>query len=516
MALDVCQREGNAVSRVVKTSYATGLTASSVLALLAVLLSPPQRVPATGDLAAAFAFSENSGTTAEDASGNGNHGTLLNGVTWTESGRFGTGLSFEGGDDRVDIANSSSVSPTSAITLSAWVRTEQITSQYVFYKVSSSNPVYALKLHASGNVAGQFVIGGVMHALGSETRYIPNEWMYVTVTYDGSMIRLYLNGQLEGSEAASGSIGTSSGSLLLGGAPSEDPLEGRLDEVRIYSRALSQAEIWADMFGPVDSTAPLTVTFQEPAANARVLTTTALAATFGRAMNAASISTSTLQLRDSALNLISTTVTFDAVRHRAQVTPSSPLTPGVTYTLTVHGGSTGVVAADGALMTEDVVWSVTVAGVDGSPVAAWNFDGGTGVTSADVTGNGNTAAVVNGAWTAQGHSGASLSLDGVDDAAQAADSPTLNPVNAVTFTLWARPTQVASQYLLYKGQSSPALALKLHSTGVAVASMNIGGIVRAVPGVTACAVNEWVHLAATYDGSTLRVYVNGVEDAMNR
>ena len=86
----------------------------SPLAVATTDAAPP---PPPG-LVGAWAFSEGSGTTAAEASGNGNVGTIT-GAQWTTQGRFGDALSFDG-NGTVRVANAPSLNFSSAMTLSAW------------------------------------------------------------------------------------------------------------------------------------------------------------------------------------------------------------------------------------------------------------------------------------------------------------------------------------------------------------------------------------------------------------
>jgi hypothetical protein len=77
-------------------------------------------------------------------------------------------------------------------------------------------------------------------------------WTHLATTYDGVTLRLYVNGSLVGSRDIAGGIHTSSSPLRLGGnAIWGEYFGGRLDEVRIYNRALSQTEIQAGMTSPM-------------------------------------------------------------------------------------------------------------------------------------------------------------------------------------------------------------------------------------------------------------------------
>ena len=71
-------------------------------------------------------------------------------------------------------------------------------------------------------------------------------------TYDGATLRLYINGVQAASVAMSGSIATSNGPLRIGGNSLwGEFFQGRIDEVRVYGRTLTQTEIQNDMNTPV-------------------------------------------------------------------------------------------------------------------------------------------------------------------------------------------------------------------------------------------------------------------------
>jgi hypothetical protein len=91
-------------------------------------------------------------------------------------------------------------------------------------------------------------IGSVEQLLQGGARLTANVWAHLAATYDGAMLRLYVNGVQVASRAQTGLITTTTGPLRTGGnAIWGEYFQGRLDEVRVYNRALSQAEIQADM-----------------------------------------------------------------------------------------------------------------------------------------------------------------------------------------------------------------------------------------------------------------------------
>ena len=104
------------------------------------------------------------------------------------------------------------------------------------------------------------ISGGVDRDLRGASALTTNTWSHLAATYNGSALTLYLNGVSIGTQAGTGSIATSTGALRLGGnAIWPEWFQGDIDEVRVYNRSLSAAEIQTDMnasVGNPDSTAP--------------------------------------------------------------------------------------------------------------------------------------------------------------------------------------------------------------------------------------------------------------------
>ena len=187
--------------------------------------SPPP--PSPSGLVAAYSFGEGAGTVVTDASGNGNTGSLGSGVTWTAAGRFGSALAFNGAN------------------LYKWnavlMKEQPGEFLYALYSGSSSHRRPYVYFNTSTTSAGERGASG--------SKWLPlNAWSHLAGTYDGASLKLYVNGQLVRSQAVSGPIATSTGPLRIGGNSIWDQyFEGRIDEVRIYNRALSESEIQVDM-----------------------------------------------------------------------------------------------------------------------------------------------------------------------------------------------------------------------------------------------------------------------------
>jgi hypothetical protein len=241
-------------------------------------------------LVLAYGFNTGSGNFAYDSSGQQNIGTI-SGATWTTSGKFGNALSFNGSTSKVTVGDASCFHLTTGITLEAWVyltgfpsdletilckQSKSLTPSYTFYitphgtaQNDSLKPELPLGLN-TGNVW-----------CTSSTRISLNTWTHVAATFDGSTCKIYVNGNLTGQLAATGSINVTDDVIMVGANNGEGMGEGerflgRMDELRIYNRALSQAEIQTDMNTPVGSPAgspPSAPTLSSPANGATGIAT---------------------------------------------------------------------------------------------------------------------------------------------------------------------------------------------------------------------------------------------------
>jgi hypothetical protein len=127
-------------------------------------------MPATGEVAAAFAFSEGTGSTTADFSGNSNTGTLINGPAWSPAGRYGDALLFDGFDDAVVVPHSSSLDLGASVMLEAWIHpTATVPTGTILRKDGASGSPYALGLTAEGR---PYVT--VTTSAGATTFYGPN------------------------------------------------------------------------------------------------------------------------------------------------------------------------------------------------------------------------------------------------------------------------------------------------------------------------------------------------------
>jgi hypothetical protein len=202
-------------------------------------------------LVAAYGFDEPSGTAITDAMSA--HSGTVSGATRV-AGRYGQGLSFDGVDDFATVPHDASLNLGSGMTVEAWVRPSALTSlRSVVTKQAVGQLAYALYANSATDqpLASVFTTSAMNAsggpALGTST------WTHLAMTWDGGVVRLYLDGAEVATHAATGSLATGTGELRIGGNSLQGQFfSGIIDEVRIYDRALTPGQIGADMNAPVD------------------------------------------------------------------------------------------------------------------------------------------------------------------------------------------------------------------------------------------------------------------------
>ena len=205
-----------------------------------------------------------------DASGNGNNGTIAN-ATWSTSGKYGGALQFNGTNALVTIPDAASLHLSTGMTLEAWVNPSVVNAAWrdVIYKGNDNFYLEATSTNASKPDAGMIAGGSYADAIGT-AKLTANTWSFLTETYDGSTLRLYVNGTQVASTAHTGTIATSTNPLQIGG----DSIYGQffaglIDNVRVYNVALTAAQIQTDQAtavtsGPPSQPGTLTATAASP------------------------------------------------------------------------------------------------------------------------------------------------------------------------------------------------------------------------------------------------------------
>jgi hypothetical protein len=202
--------------------------------------------PAAGP-AAAFGFEESSGSTATDSAGG--HDGEITGATRT-TGRFGQGLSFDGVDDVVTVPHDAALSPTDGLTVEAWVKPSALGDwrSVVTKERAADALVYALYANSDLDrpTARLFTTSDL--GMSGDDPLPTDTWSHLAMTWDGTMLRLYVDGKEVASRLVVGPLATGDGPLRLGAnGVSGQSFAGSMDEVRIYDRSLTPTEIDTDM-----------------------------------------------------------------------------------------------------------------------------------------------------------------------------------------------------------------------------------------------------------------------------
>ena len=541
---------------------------------------------------AAYSFDEGSGTTLGDQSGNGKAGAIV-GATWT-AGRYGSALSFNGTNARVDLPALGTFYKT-GFTLEAWVN-KSGTDKDVGIVGTWDWPQNGGPMLWVDHIAGHHHVtfnAGLSNYLDSGQAPATGQWQHLSATYDGTTARYYVNGTQVATRTFTGNVGDSNNWRI--GAYGATPFgffKGAIDDVRIYNRGLTAAEVQSDMNERVefDTAAPSAPTgFVKTGAGPATIATGWTASTDNvgvagyrvfRGGTQVATTTSTSYTFTGLACGTSYDLGVEAFDDAQNVSSRTPLTassgacdttaPTVSITTPSSGdtvaGNTAVGASasdangvagvqfklDGSnLGSEDtnspysIVWNAAAAGPgahtltavarDGSgntatsppvtvtvaepaagnsPVAAYSFDDGAGTIAGDATGNGHPGTVVGATW-ATGRFGSALNFDGIGSRV---DLAPLGKIYKLGFTLdaWVKKSGLKRDVGVVgswnSGTSGGPMIWSDWVSGRYFLTMNAGSANYLDSGQQP-AVGEWQHLAATYDGSTARFFVNGTQVA---
>ena len=204
-----------------------------------------------------FPFEENQGDTTEDKSGHDNTGALVNDPEWVE-GKYGRGLLL-GNGSYVNVSDSETLDGVSELTIELWLYVNQNNSAILAAK-NNWNTSFHSHLWG-GDVIFWGFDGGNDRTSTSPGTLVVGEWAHFALQFDGpgSMWRIYKNGgEVAASPAMIKEIPDTDLNFSIGGRDSGGAsIDGIIDEVAVYNRALSQEEIGRDMEGIATAVGPV-------------------------------------------------------------------------------------------------------------------------------------------------------------------------------------------------------------------------------------------------------------------
>lgn len=231
-----------------------------LFALLLICAAPLYALDTSG-LVLHLSFDEGSGTTAADASGAGNDGELVGDVTWVD-GVFGKAVYISGSaaENSVVVADDDTLDITGDMTISVWVNIEAMPDNNC--SLITKADIYMI--HASdwsGNGIEQELLLWPFDAwqTPASTPIQLGEWRNVVGVYDGTKIKMYIDGQLMGERDRSGDTAVSDVDVVIG-RDSRSCCNTRIaaqtiDEVMMFARALSDSEV-AELAGGLSPVQP--------------------------------------------------------------------------------------------------------------------------------------------------------------------------------------------------------------------------------------------------------------------
>jgi fibronectin type 3 domain-containing protein len=480
--------------------------------LIAALLLPASAFAGAGPIGY-WKLNEGTGITTADASISGNTGTLTNAPTWTASGKIDNALIFNGGTGFVGINGAGNLANLyqTGMTVMAWIKPTTLGAGG--YGRIVEKGIWGLKLQNTNKVwfgGGNFSTTAVTKE--SSTGVTFGVWQHVVATWDGSgasaNVHIYINGVLADgatTEGAGALISDSSYTLAIGNhAPTGDRgFDGTIDDVRIYNRVLTLAEIQsitADLQVP---TAPTSFTVTAVTSTQVNLSWTASTDNVGV--------TGYLVERCQGTSCS----TFAQIASPAATSYSDMgLTASTPYSYRVRATD----AANNLGSYSGTGSATTPAGSSGTgPIGYWLLNEGSGTTTADATASGNTGTLTNSpAWTASGKIGNAVSFNGGTGYVGITGAGNLADLyqSGMTVMAWIKPTTLGAGgagRIVEKG----IWGLKLQNTN----KLWFGGGNFATASVTressaGVTFGAWQHVAATWTGSpasaNVHLYINGV------
>lgn len=212
--------------------------------------------PATGTLG----YEKNNSTADANVrtASNGDMGSPMNTTFAAEDIVRGDALDFDGMDDGVEIGNPAGLNITNTISIEAWVNTNTITGDKKI--VTKFGDV------AFDNAYSLQIVNGIPNfnldlntcptcweICAATTTLTPGEWYHIAGTYDGTNMKIYINGIEENSIARTGNIDVSASTFKVGYWASGDNWDGQLDEVRLWNTARTATEVRENMHLTVSS-----------------------------------------------------------------------------------------------------------------------------------------------------------------------------------------------------------------------------------------------------------------------
>jgi hypothetical protein len=465
---------------------------------------------------------EPSGTTANDSAGSntGTYGAVPDqgADSLVPADPANAAATFDGVDDRVEVPHAESIAPSDEVAVEAWIEPDQLRSPGSYSGLVVKAGSYALQFNGPRlefTVIRDTVRYRAQAAIGAIEL---DKAYHVVGTYDGTRVRLYVDGEQVASTALTGAIGESDESLGIGSRDNDDEFfAGTIDDVSVYGDALGAAQV--EQHWEIGSEPPVPPDPTVDAPTGLTATTASQTRIELRWDDNADNETEHVIERDSTPAFGSPEAVLLGEGETAY--SDTGLTPGTTYhyrvkarNATDESGWSNVASATTTATppppTDDYGQLVLADG----PVSHWRLGEPSGSGAID------QRAVNPGAYAgapALGSPGllagdgddSAVAFDGADDYMGVSTSSTLSIGLPLTLEAWIRPDGLAGEQGIVGKDGS--YALRLDGSRLVLELRTLAGPQALSTAAGAVVANQPQHVVATYDGEVRRLYLDGVE-----
>lgn len=452
---------------------------------------------------------ENS-THVADASKYGNNGTVNGSAIWVSTGRYDGAYQFDGIEDKIIIKNDSSLDIMNYLTMSAWINPSSVPASDR-YIIVEKLVVYYLTYDSNKKLAVYWYNTSSPGYHVSDTVINTSEWTHVLSTWNGSDVKLYINGVLDKTIPTNTPGKVDSSKVLHIGAESTNRyFNGSIDEVRIWNRSLSADEV-----------------YQQYASNFRKYEADKWEFYSNQPGLADGIYIYQAFVTDKAGNANQTegrTVTVDSTY--PLISFSDPTPENSTL---VSDNSFEVNISMTELNAGSFIWNwngINYTFYKDSLALMMSFDnlpsiGENSAYAADVSGNGNNGDVLNAVWTENGRYHGAFVFNGVNSSINTTDDALdISPGENSTFMTWIKTGVMANYPRVFskRGSSNGSKGYECFIdkyAGSLNCNIDTGPSNPGIPSTKNVTDNQWHHVAVTIAGTTGNIYIDGELNGTN-